>query len=308
MKIPDNLFEMVKTVVNSLAGLILFFMTPTGIIVFGTIIFLYFVVTITHLWRSHTLALTAAGKETKGVRNTFEKAGLLFIELLKLVGRVVSNLPVLLCVLVIFLLIVGTSQLFNEFDAFMANENRIKEMRTVLKHLDRRYKVADVRVINQDSHGTTMNISFYDYADLGTTYATQEVTIKGNDIYVDAIILNFDYSEISEGKAINIAIPYRIFSNEVSQAEGILLDMTDENGIPLLFKRSEEDLYGIDETSYTTRLKEILSFMENKKAARAAGVRSVYGNAVHKRVSQGDFFSIWIEQTGGLVIKQGEEF
>ena len=269
---------------------------------------MYLVITITNTWRTHTLTLTVAGKKISGVRYAFEKASIFFIETIKLLSRIISNLPVLLCVLVMFLLIVGTSGLFKEFDTYMENEKQIREMRTVLKHLEGRYKVADIKVIDQDSFETKIRISFYDYADIGTSYATQEVTIKGKDIYFDSIILNFDYSEISQGKAVNIAIPYRIFSDEVSQAEGIELELKDENGIPLLFKRSGEEIYGINEDNYNKRLKEILLFLSDKKAAREAGVRSVYGNAVHKKVYRGETVSIWIEQTGGLVLKQEESF
>ena len=308
MNVPDNLFELVKSVVNGLAGIILFFITPTGIIVFCILILLYFVVTITHSWRSHSLALKAAGKKTTGIRHIFEKAGLLFVELAKLSGKIISDLPVLLCVLVIFLLVVGTSQMFQKFDSYVENEKRINETRTVLKHLQRRYKVADMQVLDQDTTGTKVRISFYDYADLGTTHETQELTIKGTDIYFDSIVLNFDYSEISKGTAMNIALPYRIFSDEVAQADGIKLEINDENGIPLLFKRTGDELYGIDREGYIARLQEILLFIDDKKAAREAGVRSVYGNAVHKRVVKGDFLTIWIEQTGGLVIKEGKEF
>lgn len=304
----EGLFETVKAVVNGLAGVILFFITPTGIIIFTFLLFLYLVLKINNSWRVYSLALKAAGKKTSGAGYMFQKTGIFFLETVKFFGRIISNLPVLLSVIVIFLLIVGTAGLFKEFDQFMVNEKKIREMRTVLKHLDKRHKVADMKVTDQDDQATTVKLLFYDYADLGTNYMTQDVNIRGKDIYFDSLVLNFEYSEISEGNVINIALPYRIFSEEVPQAEGIKLRLEDDNGIPLVFKRPKEEIYGINEQEYTTRLKEILLFLTDKKAAREAGVRSIYGNAVHKRVYKGDFLSIWIEQTGGLVIKEEEEF
>lgn len=308
MSIPEGLFDTVKAIVNGLAGVILFFITPTGIVVFASILFLYLVLKINNSWKAYALALKAAGKKTGGTGYVLQKMNIFFLETVKFFGRIISNLPVLLSIIVIFLLIVGTAGLFKEFDEFMINEKKIREMRTVLKHLDRRYKVADIKVMEQDSQTTTVRLSFYDYAHLGTDFITQDVNIRGKEIYFDSLVLNFEYSEISEGNVINIAIPYRIFSEEVPQAKGIRLEMADDSGIPLVFRRSKEEIYGMNEERYTTRLKEILTFLTDKKAAREAGVRSIYGNAVHKRVYKGDFLSIWIEQTGGLVLKTEEEF
>jgi hypothetical protein len=308
MDIPGGLIETAKGVINGCARIILFFITPTGIFVFTSILLLYLVVKIINSWRAHTLRLKAAGKKTRGAGEIVQKVSILFLETAKLTGRIISNLPVLLSVIIIFLIIVGTAGIFNEFDRFITNEKKIREMRTVLRHLDARYKVADLKITDQDDLSTTMKLFYYDYADTGTRYKTQEVTIRGSDIYIDAIVLNFDYSEISGGSVVNIAIPYRVFSDQVPQAEGIPLELEDENGIPLVFHRSGEEIYGMSEREYTARLKELLSFLTDKEAARKAGVRSIYGNAVHKRVREGDFFSIWIEQTGGLVIKTEEEF
>ena len=49
--------------------------------------------------------------------------------------------------------------------------------------------------------------------------------------------------------------------------------------------------------------------MDDERSARLTGiVRSVYGSAVHRRVVPGERFSIWIEQSGGLVIKTPRDF
>jgi hypothetical protein len=49
-------------------------------------------------------------------------------------------------------------------------------------------------------------------------------------------------------------------------------------------------------------------FITDKETARKEGVRSAYGNAVHKRVREGQVITVWVEQTGGLVIKETEDF
>ena len=55
---------------------------------------------------------------------------------------------------------------------------------------------------------------------------------------------------------------------------------------------------------------EILEYMNDEDKARQAGIRSFYTTAPNfvKALSKGQTFIIWIEQTGGLVIKQEEDW
>ena len=115
-------------------------------------------------------------------------------------------------------------------------------------------------------------------------------------------------SEISTGTSKNIVLPYRIFSEKMPQEEGISLNLKDENGIPLIFKRGENEIYGMEVEKYTKHIQEIMSYITDEKKAKMAGIRSVYGNAVHKKVRKGETFTIWVEQTGGLVIKKAAQF
>jgi hypothetical protein len=49
--------------------------------------------------------------------------------------------------------------------------------------------------------------------------------------------------------------------------------------------------------------------MRTDEAARGAGiVRSLYGDAVHRGVKKGDSFIVWVEQTGGLSVKDPTSF
>jgi len=241
-----------------------------------------------------------------------------FSETIYLVGRVVgkmflraiTNLPVFLAVFVFLMMVVGISKGIDSMGEFVENQQRIKELQSLLKQLDQRYKVAEVEVVgyNEQSNETDLNIRFYDYAHQGYSNTNQSFTIKGTDIYFDAIVLNFEYSEIATGNAKNIVLPYRVFSEKVPQEQGIPLKIMDKYGIPLIFKRSETDIYGMGHSKYNQRVKEIMSYITDKEKARLAGIRSVYGNAVHKNLHPGDVLNIWVEQTGGLVIKEAIAF
>jgi hypothetical protein len=193
---------------------------------------------------------------------------------------------------------------------FVQNQQRIRELQSLLKQLDQRYKVAEIEVTdyNTMTNESELMIKYYDYANQGFSNVNQSFSIKGSDIYFDAIVLNFEFSEIATGNTKNLVLPYRVFSERVPQEQGIALNLADENGVPLIFKRNEIDIYGMEQTKYTERVKEIMSYITDKDKARKAGIRSVYGNAVHKIVHKGDVLTIWVEQTGGMVIKDARGF
>jgi len=165
--------------------------------------------------------------------------------------------------------------------------------------------VADIRVLSVQNGQTRLAMDFYAPSQAGEAVERKEILISGRDIYFDSIVLNFEYSQIAAGRRVNIAIPYRVFSDEVPQMEGISLGALDENGVPYIFQRSDEDIYGLTPQIYRDRLKELMELVRTDGSAREAGiVRSLYGSAVHKRVSPGDRLELRIEQTGGLTVKE----
>ncbi len=294
------------------ANLIIFFFTSkVGIISLLILFVLYVLFVLNYEIKTRSLAYKAVGSIGGGGRVPFlEKLFIAGRVLTNLFLKIISNVPVVLAVVIFLVFVVGISKGIETMDSFMKNQEKIRELKSILKQLDQRYKVAEVDIIdyNRLSDQTKMTIRFYDYAQQGFSNKVQNIEIQGNDIYFDAVVLNFEYSEIASGNAQNIVLPYRVFSNKVPQGKGIPLKLTDENDVPLIFKRNENDIYAVTPDKYTERVQEIMSYMTDKKKARAAGIRSIYGNAVHKTVRKGDKLIIWVEQTGGLVIKKAVVF
>jgi len=290
--------------------IIFFFTTKLGIVSLIIFLFLYTALAFYDELIPRKLAYKSIG--SYGVNQVP------FLEKLYIFGKVVSNtffkiisnVPNLLFVALFLILIVGFSSGISTIDDFVKNQERIKELKSVVKQLDKKYKVAEIKVTgyNLTTNKTDLEIKFYDYAKQGFANKKQNISIKGNDIYFDAIVLNFEYSEISTGSTKNIVLPYRIFSEKVPQGEGIELNLKDENGIPLIFKRDEKEIYGMEAEKFTKHTKELMSYITDDKKAKLAGIRSVYGNAVHKRLRKGEKITIWVEQTGGLVIKKATIF
>ena len=290
--------------------IIFFFTTKVGIISLIILLILFVLFVLNYEIKTRSLAYKAIGSIGGGRVPFSEKLFITGKVITHIFLRIISNVPIVLAVVIFMLFIVGMSKGIETMDTFLKNQEKIRQLKSIVQQLDKRYKLAEIDVLDYNfaSDKSKLSIRFYDYAKQGFANKTQIIDIEGNDIYFDAVLLNFEYSEISSGKVKNIALPYRIFSNKVAQDKGIPLNISDKNGIPLIFKRSENEIYGVETNEYEERVKEIVSYINNPKKARLAGVRSIYGNAVHKIVRKGDKLTIWIEQTGGLVIKKSVVF
>jgi hypothetical protein len=214
-------------------------------------------------------------------------------------------LPTLLLLAVSALSLVTVSAAVSRMEEAAAAAARIRELRSVIRNLERSVKVAEVKVLSRTLGVTRLSLSYFDPSFPSGSVGNKEINIAGSDIYIDAIVLNFQYSEIEEGRKTNLAIPYRVFSDEVSQAEGVPLGAFDPAGVPYAFHRADEDLYGISPAVYRSRLAELMEIARTDAASRKEGiVRSLYGGALHRRVQVGDVLELRIEQSGGMTLKE----
>jgi hypothetical protein len=220
-------------------------------------------------------------------------------------GRILASLPTLALLAAASLSLVVVGKTVSRLEEAAAAAERIRELRAVVRNLERSVKVAEVRILSRTNGVTRLSITYYDPSSPPDPIGTKDIEIRGSDIYFDAVVLNFQYSEIEEGRRTNIAIPYRVFSDEVPQAEGVPLGAFDGQGIPYAFHRADADIYGIAPEAYRARLAELMEIAKTDAASRKEGiVRSLYGSAVHRRVEPGDVLEIRIEQSGGMTVKE----
>jgi hypothetical protein len=311
MQDSQELLKQINWFLEPVSDFILFlFTTGTGYVLLLIFLILYLAFTIMNAMRVRRLAHEAVSRNLKP--NALERVYIIFSELIKAFMGIISKLPVLIGVFLILFGIVGLSAAFSTIDDFVENQKRIKELKTVVKNLDKSYIVAKIEItdVNYAENTTSLNIHYYDYQldDYLPNY--QSVDIAGRDIYFLNYVMNFEYSEIETGKKINLVLPYKIFSEEVPKDEGILLQTTDSVGVPYIFHRDTDEIYGIDSLSYYSRLEELAELMTNQDKAREEGVRSFYAAAPHfiNRIQKGQVIVVWVEQTGGLVLRQERSF
>jgi hypothetical protein len=281
------------------------FATPLGIVI---LVAFLVILTAARLWSAvsdRRLAVKAAG-EGFGLAQSL---GAALRELASLFGKAAAALPTIAGVALALVLVLGLADSSRKMDEYLAGQKRLSELSTTLRNLERRYKAIEVRVDDVKDGRIAATLSFYDYKDPKAAPKTQTLDIAGKELFLDAIVCNFDYSSIASGQAINLAIPYRLFSDEVPEAEGIALSIFDAAGLPLMYRRSSENVYGISSEDYDARLAELMADIRTDESARKAGiVRSLYGDAVHRVAKKGELFTVWVEQSGGLTIKNTSDF
>jgi len=286
------------------------FTTKAGFTVLVVSLIAYLLLPIFDEFRARRLAIRAASSYGGTRLSILEKLYIIGKVIFSRLGKIVSKGPVLLISLLLMMFIVTISTGITTIDTFVKNKNKIEELQTAFKQLDKDYEIAEIEILNYDymKNETTLEIKYLDASINDFSDKAQEIIILGNDIYFDQIVINFDYSQIAEGQSRNLVLPYRIFSNSVPASEGIKLHYKDENEVPLIYKRSDDEIYILTKEQYDNSLKEFVSYFSDDKIARTAGVRSSIGNAVHKKVKKGDKLVILVRQSGGLVLKPKTKF
>ncbi len=311
MNNSQELLEQINWFLKPVSDFILFlFTTTTGYVLMLLFLIFYLLFTLINAVRIRKLAHQAI---SRNLRVPFiEKIYIIFSELLKAFMGIISKLPVLLGIFILLWAIVGISTGLSGINDFIENQNKIKELKTVVRNLDKSYIVAKMEImdVNYIENKTSLKIYFYDYELDGYLPETQDVEIKGRDIYFLNYVMNFDYSEIASGKKVNLVLPYKIFSEQVAKDDGILLQSTDKDGIPYIFHRDDDEIYGIEKDNYYKRLKEFSEYIQDNEKARKAGIKSFYAAAPHfvNNIYKGQKIIIWSEQTGGLVLKKERMF
>ncbi len=298
--------EIVKKILFAYADIVRFLLaTKAGVIVLLVLAAGFFLFRVWSAARARSLACEAA--DTK--MSTGEALALLAKELYDTVLGAIAALPAIVAVVAVSGTLYAVSDSLKSIDGMRLNAARINELSVVVRNLEKRQKVADVLITSVEGDISSMKLTYFDASSGQKSVSEQSVSVKGTDIYFDAIVCNFDYTEIASGRKVNLAIPYRVFSDQTSQANGALLALRDSKGVPFMYSREPGDIYGIAPEAYAVRLAELLAVLNDEEKARAEGiVRSIYGSAVHRRVKTGDRFSIWVEQSGGIVIKNAREF
>ncbi|MBL8966072.1 MAG: hypothetical protein JNG85_03625, partial [Spirochaetaceae bacterium] len=124
-----------------------------------------------------------------------------------------SRLPLLAGLALVLLFAAAGADTLRRLDEYVANRERIAELQATVRNLERRHKVADVAVLEAGGGRFVAEFSYYEGGRARPLAVPQRIELRGAELFVDAVVCNFAYSEIAEGRARNLALPYRAFSD-----------------------------------------------------------------------------------------------
>ena len=216
-----------------------------------------------------------------------------------------------------FLLIAGLGVLgFLWYQKETEKDRKIEEQARVIgalaQKLDRAWAedlVADVRVESMEKNRATgkteIKATFAQYSP-GTEKPvfTKQMTLLGDEIYIDALVVKFERKIIEEGdglKGRSLLLFRRAFGDRQEPADGV----------PLFQKAADGKETGIPEALQVDQVpsqfeKDIWSrfwtYANDIKSAEDAGIRLVQGEAPHVRAVPGQVYKLTLRRSGGLEI------
>ena len=222
----------------------------------------------------------------------------------------IEKLPTLLVIVVImvgFSLIMNIS---NSFYKIYENQQRIKELTIFVKNLSTNDKITQIKVcdkgINENGPYGTYKINIYDGI-TGDVISEKTYQLNGNDLRLDTMIINFEYSEVGAGTQRNLAFPHKIFSNEISPANAKVLDtIFTSTNIDDFIEDDIDEMLGLSRDAFRKRAKEFIEIIKDPIKSQEIGIRSTYGNTITipANAQINDEYVIYIEGTGGLSLRK----
>lgn len=289
-----------QTAIAIARGVSWLFTSLPGLIILGVAAFFFLILRMSRAAKADRSLRKAAGEKL----GPFAGVEAALAEAASLAAKAVVNIPALLMTVAVLALVATVSTTVASFDDFLRDQERIRAYEKVVANLERRYRLATVECLSSSPEGFTARIDFWD-AEGKSVVNSQELQLPGKELFLDAVVLNFAYAGIESGDTRNLAFPRAAFSDRLAEKDGLILTgAADAAGLPWIFRRDEPSIYGMEKEAFDKRIGEIVSMARDQGSARKAGVvRSQYGSAVHRPMQKGRSFTVWIEQSGGLSIK-----
>lgn len=176
---------------------------------------------------------------------------------------------------------------------------RLKTYLKLLEHTERR---AQLEVISQwkDPAGETVNKLRFTELDPrgGVVGAQRELELKGDEVYVDTLVIKFEDHFVEEGDPLKgkaLLLFRRIFTNRMKPDEGYVLD---RNGVP-------PEIYTAEKAPSAFERDLWMKFWEvanSERLAKQAGVKAVHGQAIYSKLVPNMVYTLMMRSTGELVI------
>ncbi len=164
-------------------------------------------------------------------------------------------------------------------------------------------RAAEVIVLaqNRDADGRLWTkLRFMEYAADGTPLEPQTFTVPGDEVYFDALVMQFKPERVKEGKAKSLYLFRRVFTDKTRPDMGAkIVELDPDAGPPKNYQSQEIPRKPQEEVWAQFR-----RCLADKEYAKKLGVRAIFGQATYKTLRKGYLYVLTIQDNGGLIIEE----
>lgn len=205
------------------------------------------------------------------------------------------------CILFIIpiLLLVWAYTLYNSSQNFREMFLENKQLRVAVENLTTEEAVAYLKVISQEKiEGQLLTIvKFIEvFPDKKSPIRIErQYKIKGDIVYVDALIVKFEPKIVQVGKEKALFLWRRLYDEGTSPAQAFPLNVVSEE--PQVYK---EVFQRLNFTERQTFWKGIWQLADSPNALKDLGIQAIYGSAVYQKVTLGKIYEYRINRQGQI--------
>ena len=182
------------------------------------------------------------------------------------------------------------------------DKQRLEAYLKILKHIDRRARVEVLRQIKDQQGNLQTTIRFTETGPDGRPItASRELTLPGQDVYFDTLVIKFDDHFVEEGDPLKgqaLMLFRRIFSSTMRPENGFVIDR--EGQPPEIYAERQAP------TAFEQGLwKRFWELANDEKLAKEHGVRAIHGDAPYMRLEPDRVYEVSLRSTGEVIISPG---
>jgi hypothetical protein len=305
-----QLIQKFDWIINPLTDFLVFlFTTKIGLIIFSVAAFIYLIGSVGNAMLIRRLLYLASRSSYGSSKIPYGERLYIIISIFgKIIGNMILRIPVLIGVLLILLLLTKFSVEFRAFDSYVEKQKQHHDKIITLKHLHQPAQIAEISVkgiqyLSYNELETTLQVDFFDFSGNIVSDYSQQITLKGNNIYIDSKTLDFSLTEFPENGVRALTVPVRLYSSVTPDSLNIMLKSFDKNHVPHIYKRTDSKIFGIEPEQYNQIRDSICHYFKNTELARNAGVKISSGNTVNARMRMNDKFRLAVDKNNRLILE-----
>jgi hypothetical protein len=185
-------------------------------------------------------------------------------------------------------------------------KQRLEAYLKILKRIDRRARVEVLRQVKDPQGSLQTTIRFTEVDDAGKPIdVSRELTLPGQEVYFDTLVIKFDDHFIEEGDAIKggaLMVFRRVFSNTMRPEDGFVIDKDGQEPDVYTGRSAERQAASEFEKDLWKHFWELAN---DEKLAKERGVRAIHGDAPYMRLEPDRVYEICLRSTGEVIITPG---